>query len=280
MKRIAILEFILASACGMQAHQASPVPQSERTQTSVVEVVDAPQQALNERVYQTLFDKMPPDEKAWERLLRANLGVYLVWHKEALAKGIADQWVFVRDDPKLPRVLLLGDSISIHYTRAVRTALTGKANVHRAPENCGSTADGLRKLDVWLQSAKWDVVHFNFGIHDIDTSANDYKTRLAQFTMRLQRTGAKLIWASSTPVPVKNKYGSDAAIVERNAIAARIMAQNGVRIDDLYTFILPQLSRYQHPNDVHFNEAGCNALGRQVAASIESELKQTDPSTQ
>src|SRR5512137_2492523 len=37
----------------------------------------------------------------------------------------------VSDDPKLPRVLLIGDSISIGYTLPVRKLLAGKANVHR-----------------------------------------------------------------------------------------------------------------------------------------------------
>jgi hypothetical protein len=37
----------------------------------------------------------------------------------------------INDDPALPRVLLIGDSISMGYTLPVRTALKGKANVHR-----------------------------------------------------------------------------------------------------------------------------------------------------
>ena len=41
------------------------------------------------------------------------------------------------DDPKLPRVLLIGDSISIGYTTGVRKELKGRANVHRIP-GCGS----------------------------------------------------------------------------------------------------------------------------------------------
>ena len=41
----------------------------------------------------------------------------------------------VKDDPTLPRILLIGDSISIGYTPATRKLLAGKANVHRIPEN-------------------------------------------------------------------------------------------------------------------------------------------------
>ena len=70
------------------------------------------------------------------------------------------------DVPGLPRVLLIGDSISIGYTLPVRAALKGKANVHRPPGNCSSTGYSLTKIDEWLGTGKWDVIHFNFGLHD------------------------------------------------------------------------------------------------------------------
>lgn len=55
----------------------------------------------------------------------------------------------VVDQPGLPRVLLIGDSISIGYTVVVRKILAGKANVHRIPENGADTANGLQKIDSW-----------------------------------------------------------------------------------------------------------------------------------
>ena len=73
----------------------------------------------------------------------------------------------ITDDPKLPRVLLIGDSISMGYTLPVRKMLAGTANVHRVPENAGDTARGLEKLDAWLGDKPWDVIHFNFGLHDL-----------------------------------------------------------------------------------------------------------------
>ena len=72
----------------------------------------------------------------------------------------------VEDTPGLPRVLLIGDSISIGYTLPVRELLKGKANVHRIPGNGGPTTNGLKNLDEWL-AGKWDVIHFNFGLHDL-----------------------------------------------------------------------------------------------------------------
>src|SRR2546430_2696439 len=73
----------------------------------------------------------------------------------------------ITDDPKLPRVLLIGDSISIGYTIPTRELLKGKANLHRIPANGGSTKDGLANIDKWLGTGKWDVIHFNWGLHDL-----------------------------------------------------------------------------------------------------------------
>src|SRR4051794_8324286 len=73
----------------------------------------------------------------------------------------------VTDQPGLPRVLLIGDSISIGYTVPVRRELTGIANVHRIPENGADPANGLQKLDSWLGDSKWDVIHCNWGLHDL-----------------------------------------------------------------------------------------------------------------
>ncbi len=226
-------------------------------------------------LYQQKVATLPPERQAWEKVLQENLGngFYLPIHKRDFVKGASTAWDFVADNPTLPRVLLIGDSVSRGYTLAVRAALAGKANVHRAPENCGPTANGLKKLEVWLGTGKWDVIHFNFGIHDRGTPLADYTTRLAQIVTRLQANGATLIWASTTPIPDDaTKKQSAASIVERNTAAAAVMAKHAIAIDDLFTIITPRLAALQNPNDVHFNAAGYDFLGRAVAASITAQL--------
>src|SRR3954454_3996942 len=88
-----------------------------------------------------------------------------VWAQEA--PKVNPAYVEVQDVPGLPRVLLIGDSISIGYTLPVRKLLEGKANVHRVPDNGGATTNGLKNLDKWLGDGKWDVIHFNWGLHDL-----------------------------------------------------------------------------------------------------------------
>src|SRR5258708_28446482 len=77
----------------------------------------------------------------------------------------------------LPRVLLIGDSISMGYTVPVRELLKGKANVHRIPTNGGPTTNGITNLKAWLGDSKWDVIHFNWGLHDVKFIRDDPSKR-------------------------------------------------------------------------------------------------------
>jgi len=226
--------------------------------------------------YLSLVESLPPQQLAWEKILQENLGnFYLDGHKNDKIANRSNAWDFVQDDPKLPRVLLIGDSVSRGYTLPTRAVLSGKANVHRAPENCGPTKNGVKKIDVWLgENQKWDVIHFNFGIHDRATPIGEYTERLEQLIIRMKATGAALVWASTTPIPEDPAKGQKAAsIIEHNEAAAALMQKHGIAIDDLFTAITPNLEKMQNPNDVHFNAGGYDFLGKQVAASLEAAIK-------
>ena len=196
----------------------------------------------------------------------------------------------IKDDPALPRVLLLGDSISIGYTLPVRKALEGKANVHRAPTNCGPTTRGLENLDAWLGDGKWDVIHFNFGLHDLkyqdETGKNTspdkgkqqvpldaYEQNIKQIVERLKKTGATLIWCNTTPVPAGEPQRVKGDAVKYNEVATKIARENGVSVNDLYTFALERLKKIQRPANVHFTPEGSQELGEEVARQIEAALK-------
>lgn len=188
----------------------------------------------------------------------------------------------VTDDPKLPRVLLIGDSISIGYTVPVQKLLAGKANVHRAPTNCGPTTTGLKQLEQWLGKGHWDVIHFNWGLHDLkhvdgkhQVPIDAYEKNLRELVAKMKKTGATLIWCSTTPVPAgcDNPPRKTADVPLFNAAAKRVMDENQIAIDDLYAFALPQLAKIQRPANVHFSAEGSKVLAEQVVASIQKALK-------
>lgn len=258
---------------------AAEPPKGEPTNAKEAAAQAASKKAAQDKVvderYQAWLTKLTPEEQAWEQVLQGQLGnFYLPLHKRDKIAGKSNAWDFVKDDPKLPRVLLIGDSVSRGYTQPTRKVLEGKANVHRAPANCGPTASGVKNLDVWLGEGKWDVIHFNFGIHDRATPATDYVKRLEEIVGRLEKTGAKLIWASTTPIPDDAAHKQTAAsIVEKNALAAEVMKKHGIPTDDLFGAITPRLAELQNPNDVHFKGEGYDFLGAKVGEAILGRLK-------
>ena len=199
----------------------------------------------------------------------------------------------VTDVPGLPRVLLIGDSISIGYTVPVRQMLKGVANVHRPLANCGPTTRGVAEIDKWLGDGKWDVIHFNWGLHDLkymgpkgqnlaDPKAADsrpqvpieqYEANLRKLTARLKKTNAVLIWRSTTPVPkgAKGRVVGDSA--KYNAVAKKIMDEHKIAIDDQYAFALERLDKIQRPANVHFSAEGSRELAKQAVAAIKKALK-------
>jgi len=195
----------------------------------------------------------------------------------------------IADEPNLPRVLLVGDSISMGYTLPVRKRLRGRANIHHPPENCGDTGRGLRKLDAWLGDGPWDVIVFNFGLHDLKylnaegkyvapsegkqvTPVAQYGANLHELAARLKRTGAKLIYATTTPVPANSLARVEHDERVYNAVAQRVMAAEHIPVLDLCALVEPKQAEVQFPKNVHFTETGFDLLGDAVAASIASLL--------
>lgn len=198
-------------------------------------------------------------------------------------------------DPNLPSVLILGDSISISYTLPVRQRLEGLANVIRPVANCESTLTILENLDRWLGQTQWAVIHFNAGLHDLGhvqyegvapgsqvmapvekgprwVSIESYRSNLEKIVARLKKTGARLVFATTTPVPVgaKSRVPEDVALYNEAALA--VMRENGVEIDDLNAAAVQSAYQFQKPHDVHFYQEGSEILADYVAASIRPHL--------
>jgi acyl-CoA thioesterase-1 len=200
--------------------------------------------------------------------------------------------------PSAPyRVLILGDSISIGYTPFVREILADMATVVRPTvangdkaENCAGTNYGKDQIARWLQleGGAFDVIHFNFGLHDLkhvdpDTGKNsndpihphqsrlkNYTAQLRSIAQELQASGAQLIFATTTPVPEGNvrPFRDPEDVVKYNAAAWGVMSELGIPINDLYGFALPRLAEIQQPANVHFTPEGSRLLAERVVQGV------------
>lgn len=196
-------------------------------------------------------------------------------------------------DKSLPNVLILGDSISIGYTRQVREGLQGKANVIRPNANCGDTRHGLAQIETWLGDGNWQVIHFNWGLHDLcyrnpelktpgqrdkvkgtlSVPLPEYEKNLETLVERLKKTGAKLIFANTTLVPEGEAGRFPGDEVKYNAAAQRVMEKHGVPIDDLHaTAKAFPSAMFAGPGNVHFSAEGSAKLAGQVVAKVEAAL--------
>jgi lysophospholipase L1-like esterase len=194
-------------------------------------------------------------------------------------------WAAKFEPTPLPQVMIIGDSISIGYFKPLQEKLKDIAIVSHNQGNAQHTANGLKRLNEWLGDTRWDVIHFNHGLHDLkyidehgrNTSVKTgkpqipiekYEQNLDEMVERLEKTGAKLIFATITPVPDGTKIRVKGDAVIYNRAAKRIMKQHGVPINDLYSFALPRLKEIQREQNVHFNPQGSELLAEQVAKSI------------
>lgn len=192
-------------------------------------------------------------------------------------------------DRHLPLVMLLGDSIRIGYQAVVQRELTGRAEIWWPDENGAHTAHTLARLDTWLDGRQPAVIHLNCGLHDLWREPDDqlrhseavYATNLAAVLDRLRQTAAVVVFALTTPVDqtrqVTSNYGRivryDADVPRYNDLARRLCEARGVVVNDLYG-VVEQAGRdgLIGADGVHYSPAGCEVLGRAVAACVAAHL--------
>lgn len=192
---------------------------------------------------------------------------------------------------ELPLVLIIGDSISIGYTPHVRRELEGRARVERHEGNGGDSLNVLSKLEsLWLPalSGRPDLIHVNCGLHDLrfwpdrdeyQVPVASYRENVALLAGALAATGAKILWATTTPVldgaPKMNAQFSrrNEDVEAYNAAALSAVSAAGFAVDDLNAFV-KELGPEDAitPDGVHFTDEGYARLGARVAEAISRQL--------
>ena len=211
--------------------------------------------------------------------------LHAVWIENTVVANTA-----AGDDPALKRYLALGDSISLLYDEPLRQTLAGKLNVHRPAVNCGNSSNGRARLHEWLGADMtpghgWDVISFNFGLWDayfID-EPDRYEKNLEAIIRRLEQTGARLVWVTSTPVP--QGYGTEDVYhpgVSRklNAAALEVVKRHpGILVFDAWQLVKDgeqgRYSEWWQGNDLHISGELARPLAEGLAATVLGALVQT-----
>ncbi|MEI6275104.1 MAG: SGNH/GDSL hydrolase family protein [Prolixibacteraceae bacterium] len=186
---------------------------------------------------------------------------------------------------KTKNVLIIGDSISMGYTPFVQKALEPGIVVIHNPGNGGSTVRGLDSLDVWIGSQKWDLIVFNFGLHDlvhkdeqnkynvtgkITVPVDQYAKNLGKIVARLKKTNAKVMFVTTTVVP-ENSSGrkvEDPAIY--NKAAKKVMHKKGIQVIDLYKVSETVHPQNSIPGNVHYTPEGYQMLAAPIIKAIQT----------
>ena len=195
-----------------------------------------------------------------------------------------------------PKILIVGDSISLGYTPYVREDLQGIAQVYHNRGNAQHTGTGLDSIETWIGTKDWDIIQFNWGLWDLCYRHPDSKTQgnrdkvhgtityeLEDYGKNLDsivqwmkaKSDAKLIFVTTTYVPENEagRYQEDA--IRYNQLAKRIMEENGVVINDIY-----EASRRIHRHygkdsgDVHYLPEGYQALAKEITDFLKGEMSQ------
>ena len=207
-------------------------------------------------------------------MLAAGLGAQV--HRESTEW--LDVWLPNSNDHDLPRVLLIGDSITRGYGKAVEERLKGKAYVGRLATSKSLGDPALaEEVALVLRQMSFDVVHFNNGMHGNAYTEEEYGAAIPAIlaTIRHGAPNAKLILATTTDVRVKGDLSrADAKterMVKRNAIVAEAARRERIPLDDLFAAVQGH-PEYHALDGVHFAEAGSAVLAAQVAAAVEKVL--------
>ena len=185
------------------------------------------------------------------------------------------EWICSRQDHNdksdLPRVLLIGDSITRGYETIVCNRLRGKAYVDYVATSYAIDSKAYYNLikSIFFYN-KYDLVHFNNGLHGIHVSQKTYKKRLEKVLKMFD--GAKVVMALTTQLFYEGKTEFEIKwfqrVSERNEAMLQVAKEYGISVDDLHTVSCSLTQEDLYGDGVHFSNSGYEILSNSVEKSI------------
>jgi len=198
------------------------------------------------------------------------------------------------EDPALPRILIIGDSISGHYLNPVREGMRGRANVigessmangtwagmgpHFYRSDWASRGDELKKF--LAERGPFHVVHFNNGIHNFFTAKPGdevpYAEQLRKVVATIREAGALPIFANSTGTIGDNAIARAPNYLTNcrtfNAAAEKVMAELNVPVTDIFGATQPRIKELISQDLIHLKGEADPIMAAAIIARLNEAL--------
>jgi lysophospholipase L1-like esterase len=176
----------------------------------------------------------------------------------------------------LPRVLLIGDSITNGYQEIVREMLRGKCYVDYIATSYTLNSPFFYKLIVnYMNNNKYDIIHLNQGLHGFSMSKKTYKEKLRKIISKIP-SSSKVILAESTIV---NKQGNKTVdkrwgkkLEERNGAVNELVKEMNLSINHLFEVSKNIPNDLRNEDGTHYLYGGYQMLAKEVVSAIEKKL--------
>ena len=172
------------------------------------------------------------------------------------------------------------------YQDEVKKQLGEKYEVFSPKENCRFSSYVLNSLRFWLNEFPVpDIIHFNVGLWDTAilysedgcfTKLDEYLENMERILRELKKTGAKIIFATSTPVSDKKAFlrgpmppaHCNDDIKRYNQAVVEMFKNENIVINDMFEEMSDVKDDYLSEDMIHPNENGVVFLGNLVAKKI------------
>lgn len=189
----------------------------------------------------------------------------------------------------MKKVLLLGDSIRMGYQEKVEELLKDEYKVYYPVDNGRFVSYTLWQANqMFKEYGHFDIVHWNNGYWDMNIEApmKEAMTPIDEYTYFLKRiirlcreNSDKIIFATTLPVPMQGlssdvtdtggniRYNND-WVRQYNDAAIRVMNEENVFVNDLYSLVLKDENFYKCPDKLHLTSQGYNICANMIADII------------
>ena len=176
----------------------------------------------------------------------------------------------------LPRVALIGDSITEGYFRLVQKAFEGIARVDYLATSYSVESEIYKStVKALIDDSDYAVVHYNYGLHAYSVNEDRYEKGCREMLAYISKRAKTVVGTTTTvlneDLKTESVHWKDKVRL-RNERLLSIAADMGLSVDDLNKVSKDLAGDNRTPDGVHFSENGYQVLAKSVVESIKKIL--------